>query len=136
MESSRAAGLFVAVLGVSAAIGLSVFWLGGPHKPTAAEEASAVAAEEIATPAPKAEDPATAKVAKAAPKRKTKITWQGGGDDSAPSGTRAYVGSSRPYYTGGAVNQPGPPPRFPQFKTTRERLPDGRTRITLYRTYP
>jgi hypothetical protein len=128
-RSGRAAGLFLAILGVSAAVGLAVFWMGS-------QRPDGRAADEVAEPAPvaKSEAPEPAKVAKAAPKRKTKITWEGGGTaDNTPSNVRVYAGPPRPYYTGGAVNQPKPA-RFVQFKTTREQLPNGKTRITLYRS--
>jgi hypothetical protein len=132
-QSGRAAGLFAAVLGVSAALGLSLFWLSG--RSSAEPSAEEAVAEPVKADAAKSETPAPeqTQVAKA-PKRKVKVTWEGGGSDNDSSRKRYYVGPARPYYTGGAVNQPGPNPRFPQFKTTREQLPNGKVRITLYRT--
>src|SRR5262245_50491417 len=129
-NSGRTAALFLAVLGAAAAFGLSAFWFSGSDDPPDAEDDAVAKTEET----PKAEALVT-QTAQAPPKKKKKLVWEGGGQESSPRGSgTVYAGPARRSFGSGAVNQPPPTPRFPQFKTTREQLPNGKTRITLYQT--
>lgn len=136
--------LFLAVLGVSGAIGLAVMRSSG-----AASAAPEPDGEPVVQAAPKPETPPEKKpdeeqptpVAKKGTATKKKvIRWEGGAESDVAArraGERIWAGPANQApgrFGSGAVNQPGRNYAGPQFKTTREQLPNGKTRITLYRT--
>ena len=130
-NGGRTAALFLAILGVSAAVGLGAMRFAGEASPDAQAKTDA----EPQVPAEATKTPVSTEAPRPAPKRKTKITWEGGGTSGTNNdNVRVYAGPARPSFGSGAVNQPGPPPRFSQHKITREQLPNGKVRITLYRT--